>query len=246
MRLWLCALFLAGFHVTAQGSADTSSTATRLDGYLFVQDPPAVIHLVAPQYPDAAVRSGIKGRVVVLALIGTHGRVRETRVAESVPGLDEAAREAVAAWEFKPPYIEDRLQPVWAAMPVYFPPDSKPANVPAYTERIVPTAAFRARLSAASDSAWARSATLVALTLVGADCQCSGFTVDVQSQPERFDDAEVTVTRDGLMDDSVRGERYRLRLRRDPRGRWKLETATYAFRCQLERGHEEYSIEPCR
>lgn len=107
--------------------------------------------------------------------------------------------------------------------------------------------AFNVRLAAAGDSAWAQAPATIAIEFAGgADCECARFTVDVGSPPERFDEADVTVTRDGFLDDSVRGDRYRLHMQRNADGIWNITRATIAWRCQKERGHEGYSPAPCR
>jgi hypothetical protein len=58
--------------------------------------------------------------------------------------------------------------------------------------------------------------------------------------------ATVTVTLDGLLDDSVRGEEHVLAFRRDPESRrWRLEKATSKVRCWSGRGHADFSTAPC-
>jgi hypothetical protein len=54
----------------------------------------------------------------------------------------------------------------------------------------------------------------------------------------------VIVTLDGLFDDSVRAERWTLSFA--PEGEeYTLTTASRAFRCQPERGHRDFTREPC-
>jgi hypothetical protein len=58
--------------------------------------------------------------------------------------------------------------------------------------------------------------------------------------------ATVTVTLDGLLDDSVRGEEHVLAFRRDPESRrWRLDKATSKVRCHPGRGHADFSTAPC-
>jgi protein TonB len=61
-------------------------------------------HNVAPAYPEAALRRGEQGAVGLDLSISAQGRVVSVVVARSsgVPALDAAAREAVAAWRFRP------------------------------------------------------------------------------------------------------------------------------------------------
>ena len=58
-------------------------------------------------------------------------------------------------------------------------------------------------------------------------------------------DATVLVTAEGLMDDSVAGERYRLVYRQNADGDWELEDAGVQVRCAPDRGHAGWSAAPC-
>jgi protein TonB len=42
------------------------------------------------------------GTVVIEAIIGVDGKVREARIVSSIPELDQAALDAVRQWEFTP------------------------------------------------------------------------------------------------------------------------------------------------
>ena len=55
----------------------------------------------------------------------------------------------------------------------------------------------------------------------------------------------VTVTLDGLLDDSVRAQRFVLVLSQNDDGEWRLDSAATAQRCQPGRGHQAFSPEPC-
>jgi hypothetical protein len=54
----------------------------------------------------------------------------------------------------------------------------------------------------------------------------------------------VTVTFDGLLDDSVRGERWTLVFEPEDEG-YRLESAVRTLRCQPSRGHDDFTPEPC-
>jgi hypothetical protein len=56
--------------------------------------------------------------------------------------------------------------------------------------------------------------------------------------------SRVTVTRDGLADDSVRSERYVLELERDG-DVWSLVSARWEQRCHAGRGHQQFSPALC-
>jgi protein TonB len=61
-----------------------------------------VIHRVEPTYPDTARQRQIAGSVVLDAIIGRDGLVRELKDVSGNPQLVEAALSAVRQWKFKP------------------------------------------------------------------------------------------------------------------------------------------------
>jgi hypothetical protein len=56
--------------------------------------------------------------------------------------------------------------------------------------------------------------------------------------------ATVSLT-NGLLDDSVRSQRYELELSRRDDGTWTIDSASWAQRCHEGRGHQGFSPEPC-
>jgi protein TonB len=81
---------------------------------------PEVITRVDPVYPEAARRSKVDGTVLVQALVGADGRVKDTTIIKSIPALDAAAIAAVRRWVFKPGRLNGRPASVWVAVPVRF------------------------------------------------------------------------------------------------------------------------------
>ncbi len=65
-----------------------------------------LIHDVAPQYPPEAGRARIEGTVVLMAVIGKDGSVKDVRVESGLPILAQAAIDAVKQWRYKP-YVID-------------------------------------------------------------------------------------------------------------------------------------------
>jgi protein TonB len=63
-----------------------------------------LIRKVAPKYPKEARNRGIQGTVVLRALIGKDGVVKELSVLSGDPLLSPAALEAVKQWKYKPYY----------------------------------------------------------------------------------------------------------------------------------------------
>jgi protein TonB len=61
-----------------------------------------LIRDVPPQYPTEAGRARIEGTVVLMAVIGTDGSVKDVRVESGLPMLAQAAIDAVKQWRYKP------------------------------------------------------------------------------------------------------------------------------------------------
>jgi hypothetical protein len=95
------------------------------------------------------------------------------------------------------------------------------------------------------EPAFERSPLLTALEFLGLDNREAATTSLVLTRPpEGGQTAEMTATLDGLLDDSIRAERYVLELeRRDDA--WRLASARWAQRCWPDRGHQDFSPELC-
>ena len=61
-----------------------------------------LVHDVAPKYPPEAGRERIEGTVVLMAVIGKDGTVRDVRVESGLPLLAQAAIDAVKQWRYRP------------------------------------------------------------------------------------------------------------------------------------------------
>jgi len=70
-----------------------------------IREPQKVKH-VPPRYPAEARKERIQGTVILETLIDKQGRVGDIHVLRSVPGLDEAAMEAVRQWEYTPTLLD--------------------------------------------------------------------------------------------------------------------------------------------
>jgi len=88
--------------------------------YVYVEELPEVISKVEPTYPDDARQAGVEGMVMVQALVGKDGFVKDARAIQSIPMLDEAAVDAVRQWVFKPARSKGQPVAVWVAVPVRF------------------------------------------------------------------------------------------------------------------------------
>lgn len=87
-------------------------------GYLEQLPEPA--HVVRPQYPRAAVGSGVTGVVLLQVNVDSLGRVTAVRVSRSIPALDAAAIAAVRQWRFRPARSNGRPTSAWVAVPITF------------------------------------------------------------------------------------------------------------------------------
>jgi protein TonB len=63
---------------------------------------PRRVFSVAPVYPAIARQARVPGTVLIQAVIGVDGAVRDTQVLNSVPLLDQAALDAVRQWKYQP------------------------------------------------------------------------------------------------------------------------------------------------
>ncbi len=65
-----------------------------------------LIHDVTPQYPPEAGRARLEGTVLLMAVIGKDGSVKDVRVESGLPILAQAAIDAVKQWRYKPYMID--------------------------------------------------------------------------------------------------------------------------------------------
>ena len=121
---------------------------------------------------------------------------------------------------------------VWAG-----PPDPSPGG-------IVSTNGF-ATYQEGVDEHWERSATMAAAEFLRLDERTAvRTTIDGKAQGEGTGPQTVTVTLDGLLDDSVRAERWTLAF--DQEGEtYLLTNALREQRCQPGRGHQGFSADDC-
>lgn len=82
--------------------------------------PPRVLKMTRPQYPQDAFVKKIEGTVELEILIGVDGRVKNARVIHSIPLLDAAAIQTVYQWLFAPAVKHGRPVSTVASAPVTF------------------------------------------------------------------------------------------------------------------------------
>jgi protein TonB len=84
-----------------------------------IKVPAKMLH-VPPVYPAIAQQARVEGVVIIEAIIGTDGRVKEARVLKSKPLLDDAALAAVRQWIFSPTTLNGVPVPVIMTVTVNF------------------------------------------------------------------------------------------------------------------------------
>jgi TonB family protein len=108
------------FTITCRFSLDKEKKATAIEGGVTGTDqkpavravgdikPPKLIKLIKPVYPDEARKEEVEGVVIVEAITDIYGRVVNTTVLRSIPGLDQAAVDAVKQWVYEPMVIDGK------------------------------------------------------------------------------------------------------------------------------------------
>lgn len=93
-----------------------------VDDYVYVEEMPAVVHRVEPEYPSLAREAGVSGTVLARLLVGRDGRVLDVKVDErhGVPMLNDAVVQAARQWVFTPAYANRHPVAVWVAVPFVF------------------------------------------------------------------------------------------------------------------------------
>jgi periplasmic protein TonB len=83
--------------------------------------PPVAIETIAPPYPELARRAHVEGVVVLEAIIGVDGSVRDVRVLRGAsPLLDPAALEAVRRWRYRAASVGARPVAVYLRVVITF------------------------------------------------------------------------------------------------------------------------------
>jgi hypothetical protein len=96
------------------------------------------------------------------------------------------------------------------------------------------------------DEEWERSPAMAAGIFLRLDKRtATRITIDAKAGPEGGGDQIVTVTLDGLADDSVQAERWTLGFEEGEDGVYRLTGALRELRCHEGRGHQDFAGEAC-
>ncbi len=90
--------------------------------YTTYDEAPELVKMVIPAYPEEAKRKNIEGRVMFQIVVDENGHVVEAIVISAIPPgiFEEAAREAIMQWRYRPAKIRDRPIRVRMNAPVMF------------------------------------------------------------------------------------------------------------------------------
>jgi protein TonB len=89
---------VVGFPSTLLGALEPVLVPEEISRKLLIQK-------TQPSYPEQALRAGLQGRVVLQALIGRDGKIRDLKLVRGYLVLGRAAFEAVKQWRFQPYYL---------------------------------------------------------------------------------------------------------------------------------------------
>jgi hypothetical protein len=96
------------------------------------------------------------------------------------------------------------------------------------------------------DEPWERDLAATAAEFIGRDAsEAPSVSFQATSGPEGGGPTNASLLLDGLLDDSVRARRYDLTLSRRQDSTWRLDSASWAQRCQEGRGHQAFTPVPC-
>ena len=112
------------------GDVGSTSSAVRIPDVPVVSDKPIhpgglvkypeKVRDVRPVYPKLALDGKVEGRVIIEAIIGVDGHVKDARILRSIPLLDRAALDAVQQWRFTPTLLNGVPVPVIITVTVDF------------------------------------------------------------------------------------------------------------------------------
>ena len=88
--------------------------------FVAVEEEPVRLRIAPPVYPQVATQAGVEGTVIVRALVGKDGRVKDCIVLDGPEMLREAAIDCARTAVFKPALLQRKPVEVWVMIPVTF------------------------------------------------------------------------------------------------------------------------------
>jgi hypothetical protein len=100
--------------------------------------------------------------------------------------------------------------------------------------------------AAAAKEEWVKLPMQIVARTIGEFSDMRSRTIEITAPTaDGADSMTVTVTDDGYLDDSIRGEKFKFELRMNDQGVWRFVSAGKAWRCQPGRGNQDYSTVRC-
>lgn len=90
------------------------------DDFVAVDEEPIRISMDPPRYPEVAQSAGVEGTVIINALVGKDGRVKECIVVDGPQALVDAALQSAQSAVFRPALHRRRPIELWVMMPITF------------------------------------------------------------------------------------------------------------------------------
>lgn len=90
------------------------------DEFVAYEDPPVLISIAPPVYPELARSAQAEGVVFVRVLVGKDGKVKDAFVRQGITMLNDAAIDAAKKAVFKPALSQHHPVEVWVEIPLRF------------------------------------------------------------------------------------------------------------------------------
>ncbi len=116
------------------------------------------------------------------------------------------------------------------------------AGLPVASMKLVSPAEYR---EASAFAVRANAPLDIALKIVGEFAGSAQHIVQLNEGAEAPSASRVTVIRDGLLDDSIRGERWDIVLQRTSAGTWEIKEVRRAWRCWRGAHVDRFAAGPC-
>jgi hypothetical protein len=116
------------------------------------------------------------------------------------------------------------------------------ADLPVASTKLVAPGEYSA---AAALAARGGAPLAIALKIVGPFDGSTQHIVQLNEGSEAPSGSRITVMRDGLLDDSVRGERWDIRLEKAASGVWRIAEVKRAWRCWRGAQRDGFAATPC-
>jgi len=85
----------------------------------------------------------------------------------------------------------------------------------------------------------------IALKIAGELEGSSQYIIQLNDRGEAPSKSRITIVRDGLLDDSIRGERWDVALDRTSAGLWSIREVKRAWRCRRAAPPDRFATAPC-